>query len=116
MNQLAESLIYKQPIDPRAYLVDRLQGLIKIKSNNFKIEFILKTYQKNFCTKFLTQIPELVTQILNLVYIRSYRCQGEKSGARVSPGQYQYRVHFWVDRRYGQRKVMTPFLFFFFYN
>merc|ERR1711931_571359 len=34
MNQLAESLIYKQPIDPRAYLVDLLQELIEAREKN----------------------------------------------------------------------------------
>ena len=34
MNQLAESLIYKQPIDPRAYLIDLLQELIEAREKN----------------------------------------------------------------------------------
>ena len=34
MNQLAESLIYKQPIDPRSYLIDLLQELIQSREQN----------------------------------------------------------------------------------
>merc|ERR1712188_187376 len=41
MSQLAESLIYKQPIDPRAYLVDLLQGLINARENNRAPECLL---------------------------------------------------------------------------